>query len=106
MVYHIHNCWVFGLCPSSCILETRKKNHNVFLFLEYGTMGKVQNPSNYEIFEAVQSDNTCVCGGGLRNVGSIVSSQNALQPTTSEKKRPKSEKIKRRKWKYVRYLLK
>jgi hypothetical protein len=24
MVYNTQNYWVFGLCPSSCILETRK----------------------------------------------------------------------------------
>jgi hypothetical protein len=26
MVYHTQNYWVFGLCPSSGILETRKHN--------------------------------------------------------------------------------
>jgi hypothetical protein len=26
MVYNIQNYWVFGLCPSSSILETRKHN--------------------------------------------------------------------------------
>jgi hypothetical protein len=26
MVYNTHNCWVFGLCPSSSILKTRKLN--------------------------------------------------------------------------------
>jgi hypothetical protein len=26
MVYNTHNCWVFGLRPSSSILENRKHN--------------------------------------------------------------------------------
>jgi hypothetical protein len=58
MMYNTQIYWVFGLYPSSGILETRK--HNVsetdpvsetlyfFLFLEYRTLDKVQNPSNSE----------------------------------------------------------
>jgi hypothetical protein len=42
MLYNTHNYWVFGLFPSSSILETRKQ------FPEYRMMEDVQKPSNSE----------------------------------------------------------
>jgi hypothetical protein len=62
--YNTQIYWVFGLCPSSCILETRK--HSVsetgslseklcFLVLEYRTMDKLRKPNNCEdITEVLQ----------------------------------------------------
>jgi hypothetical protein len=70
MVYNTHDCWVFGLCPSSGILKTQKittfrevdlsppclrtetdpvsETLCSFVFLEYRAMDKVQKPSNPE----------------------------------------------------------
>jgi hypothetical protein len=72
-LWFAQNYWVFGLRPSSGILETRKHNVSetgsvsvlrlgegrkhirfpkrcVFKFLKYRTMGKVQKPSNSEYY--------------------------------------------------------
>jgi hypothetical protein len=58
MVYNTQNYWVFGLCSTSGILKTTKHNvsetdpvsETFFLVFRIPDDGKVQNPSNADIF--------------------------------------------------------